>query len=129
MKFDIKTRMSKWKIELAFVLLFVVILLLPDNQSDVTRIHQFRRDPVVNPIWGYEFIKDLIFGDEINQAFKGLQTILMKKFFPLVSEFVTSLEFLTGKFRELSNLSLDNNHIKWAILIKGKDNIVSSGVF
>ena len=67
----------------------------------------------------------IIFGDEINQAFKGLQTILMKKIFPLVSEFVTSLEFLPGKFRELSNLSLDNNHIKWAILIKGKDNIVN----
>jgi len=66
----------------------------------------------------------IIFGSEINQAFDGLQAILKKEIFPLVSEFVASLEFLPGGFRALSSFSFDNNPIKWGILIKGKSNVV-----
>jgi len=66
----------------------------------------------------------IIYGTEMNQAFQSLQKILDKKIFPLISEFVASLEVLPGKFKELSNHSLTSKYIKWGILIKGENNIV-----
>ena len=66
----------------------------------------------------------IIYGTETNQAFQSLQKILDKKIFPLISEFVASLEFLPGKFKELSNHSLSSQFIRWGILIKGENESV-----
>jgi FAD/FMN-containing dehydrogenase len=66
----------------------------------------------------------IIYGTEINQAFQSLQKVLDKKIFPLISEFVASLEFLPGKFKELSNHSLTSQFIKWGILIRGENDTI-----
>jgi FAD/FMN-containing dehydrogenase len=66
----------------------------------------------------------IIYGTEINQAFQSLQKILDKKIFPLISEFVASLEFLPGKFKELSNHSISSQFIRWGTLIKGENETV-----
>jgi len=55
----------------------------------------------------------IIFGDDVNLAFSGLQRVLDEKIFPLVSEFVISPFKLPGKFANLSET------IKWATLIQG----------
>lgn len=55
----------------------------------------------------------IIFGDDLNSAFKGLQQVLDDKIFPLVSEFVISPLKLPGEFANLSET------VKWATLIQG----------
>jgi FAD/FMN-containing dehydrogenase len=62
----------------------------------------------------------IIFGDDINSAFNGLQQVLENKIFPLISEFVISPFKLPGKFANLSET------IKWATLIQGSVNEVES---
>ena len=64
----------------------------------------------------------IIFGDDLNSAFNGLQQVLDNKIFPLVSEFVISPFKLPGKFAYLSET------IKWATLIQGSLNEVESFV-
>ncbi|MCJ7649337.1 MAG: hypothetical protein MUP85_12040, partial [Candidatus Lokiarchaeota archaeon] len=63
-----------------------------------------------------------IFGDDVGSAFNGLQQVLDKEIFPLVSEFVISPYKLPGKFANLSET------IKWATLIQGSFSEVESFV-
>jgi len=69
----------------------------------------------------------ILFGEDLPSAFNGLQKVLDTKIFPLVSEFVTSPIKLPGEF---GNLSPQENkseklNISWAVLLKGKNEIVS----
>jgi len=64
------------------------------------------------------------YGYNLNLAFKGLQSVLDSKIFPLVSEFVISDEILPGKFSELGSESKKNKDVKWAALIEGSKNNV-----
>ena len=64
----------------------------------------------------------IIFGDDVGSAFNGLQQVLDKEIFPLVSEFVISPFKLPGKFANLSET------IKWATLIQGSFSEVESFV-
>ena len=64
----------------------------------------------------------IIFGNDVNSAFYGLQQVLDDKIFPLVSEFVISPFKLPGKFANLSET------IKWATLIQGSSSEVESFV-
>jgi len=64
----------------------------------------------------------IIFGDDLDSAFNGLQQVLDKKIFPLVSEFVISPFKLPGAFANLSDT------IKWATLIQGSFSEVESFV-
>lgn len=64
----------------------------------------------------------IIFGDDVDSAFNGLQQVLDKRIFPLVSEFVISPFKLPGAFANLSET------IKWATLIQGSFNEVESFV-
>ncbi len=66
----------------------------------------------------------IIYGYNLNLAFKGLQSVLDSKIFPLVSEFVISDEKLPGKFSELGGESKKNKKVKWAALIEGSKNSV-----
>ncbi len=66
----------------------------------------------------------IMYGYNLNLAFKGLQSILDSKIFPLVSEFVISDESLPGKFSELGSESKKNKVVKWAALIEGSKNNV-----
>jgi len=65
-----------------------------------------------------------MYGYNLNLAFKGLQSVLDSKIFPLVSEFVISDEILPGKFSELGSESKKNKDVKWAALIEGSKNNV-----
>jgi len=62
----------------------------------------------------------ILYGNNIESAFNGLQSVLDSKIFPLISEFVVSNEKLPGKFDELK-LTSQNKILKtkWAIIIKG----------
>ena len=64
----------------------------------------------------------IIFGDDVNSAFNGLQQVLDNKIFPLVSEFMISPFKLPGTFASLSET------IKWATLIQGSFSEVESFV-
>ncbi len=66
----------------------------------------------------------IMYGYNLNLAFKGLQSVLDSKIFPLVSEFVISDENLPGKFSELGGESKKNKKVKWAALIEGSKNNV-----
>jgi FAD/FMN-containing dehydrogenase len=68
--------------------------------------------------------QSIMYGSNLNLAFKGLQSVLDSKIFPLVSEFVISDENLPGKFSELGGESKKNKKVKWAALIEGSKNIV-----
>ena len=61
----------------------------------------------------------IMYGYNLNLAFKGLQSVLDSKIFPLTSEFVISDEKLPGKFSELGGESEKNRNVKWAALIEG----------
>jgi len=70
----------------------------------------------------------ILYGYDIDLAFDGLQSVLESKIFPLISEFVVSLEYLPGKFKELS-MNLNNSiPIKWAVIIKGSNEDVNKFV-
>ncbi|MFX1356747.1 MAG: FAD-binding oxidoreductase [Promethearchaeota archaeon] len=62
----------------------------------------------------------ILYGDNLNFAFNGLQKVQDLKIFPLVSEFITSPITLPGKF---SKLALEDKNLKvnWAVIIKGTD--------
>jgi len=62
----------------------------------------------------------ILFGDNLNLAFNGLQRVQDLKVFPLISEFITSPIMLPGEF---SKLALDDKNLKvnWAVIIKGTD--------
>ncbi len=62
----------------------------------------------------------ILFGNNLNEMFQGLQKIQEKQIFPLVSEFILSDLHLSGQFASLDL----NNSLKWAILLKGKSEIV-----
>jgi len=66
----------------------------------------------------------ILYGYNLNLAFKGLQSVLDSKIFPLVSEFVISDESLPGKFSELGGVSKKDKKVKWAALIEGSKNII-----
>ncbi len=66
----------------------------------------------------------IMYGYNLNLAFKGLQSVLDSKIFPLVSEFVISDVNLPGKFSELGGESKKNKRVKWAALIEGSKNNV-----
>ncbi|MFX1496026.1 MAG: FAD-binding oxidoreductase [Promethearchaeota archaeon] len=61
----------------------------------------------------------ILFGDNIELAFNGLQSILESKIFPLISEFVVSNQKLPGLFNNLKFLSKVESKIKWGVMIKG----------
>ncbi|MFX0146610.1 MAG: FAD-binding oxidoreductase [Candidatus Hodarchaeota archaeon] len=62
----------------------------------------------------------ILYGNKIELAFNGLQSILNSKVFPLISEFVVSNEKLPGKFNDLKfKIKNELLQIKWAVLIKG----------
>ncbi len=66
----------------------------------------------------------IMYGYNLNLAFKGLQSVLDFKIFPLISEFVISDESLPGKFSELGREKNKNKKVKWAALIEGSKNDV-----
>jgi FAD/FMN-containing dehydrogenase len=66
----------------------------------------------------------ILYGNDINLAFNGLQSVLDSKIFPLVSEFVISEQSLPGKFSKLGNENTKTKNIKWATIIKGSANLV-----
>jgi len=66
----------------------------------------------------------IMYGYNLNLAFKGLQSVLDSKIFPLISEFVISDENLPGKFSELGGERSKNKKVKWAALIEGSKNSV-----
>ena len=68
----------------------------------------------------------IMYGYNLNLAFKGLQSVLDSKIFPLVSEFVISDETLPGKFSELGGESKKNKKVKWAALIEGSKNNIDN---
>lgn len=57
----------------------------------------------------------LLFGDDLETAFTGLQTVQDQKIFPLSSEFILSESTLPGKFGAL----FKDRPVKWAILLRG----------
>lgn len=71
--------------------------------------------------------RTILFGDDLPSAFNGLQKVLNAKIFPLVSEFVTSPIKLPGNFGKLTPLETqsDKLNVNWAVLLKGKNDIVS----
>lgn len=72
--------------------------------------------------------RSILYGYDIDLAFDGLQSVLEAKIFPLISEFVVSLEYLPGKFKELS-VNLNNSiPLKWAVIIKGSSEDVNNFV-
>jgi FAD/FMN-containing dehydrogenase len=66
----------------------------------------------------------ILYGYNLNLAFKGLQSVLDSKIFPLISEFVISDENLPGKFSELGREKNKNKKVKWAAIIEGSKNNV-----
>jgi FAD/FMN-containing dehydrogenase len=70
----------------------------------------------------------ILFGDDLTSAFNGLQKVLDAKIFPLVSEFVTSPIKLPGEFGKLapSNKHSKEFKVNWAVLIKGRKNMVKN---
>jgi len=66
----------------------------------------------------------ILYGYNITNAFNGLQSVLDSKIFPLVSEFVISDLKLPEKFNKLGEENKENNNVKWAILIKGTEEII-----
>ncbi|MFW9770871.1 MAG: FAD-binding oxidoreductase [Candidatus Heimdallarchaeota archaeon] len=64
-----------------------------------------------------ELKRAILYGNNIELAFDGLQSVLDCKIFPLISEFVVSNEKLPGKFDDLKYV--EELNIKWAVLIKG----------
>lgn len=61
----------------------------------------------------------ILYGNDMDAAFNGLQSVLESKVFPLISEFVSSPEILPGKFNQLGNMINKNSSIRWATIIKG----------
>ncbi len=61
----------------------------------------------------------VLFGEDLISAFNGLQSVLDKKVFILVSEFVMSPFNLPEKFASLANLSKKVKKVKWVVLIQG----------
>ena len=70
----------------------------------------------------------IMYGYNLNLAFKGLQSVLDSKIFPLISEFVISDVNLPGKFNELGGESKKIKKVKWAALIQGSNNNVDNFV-
>ncbi|NVM44939.1 MAG: FAD-binding oxidoreductase [Candidatus Lokiarchaeota archaeon] len=66
----------------------------------------------------------ILYGYNITNAFNGLQSVLDSKIFPLVSEFVISDLKLPGKFNKLGEENKENNNVKWAVMIKGTEDII-----
>ncbi|WP_371805493.1 FAD-binding oxidoreductase [Candidatus Lokiarchaeum ossiferum] len=60
----------------------------------------------------------LLFGDDLETAFTGLQSVQDEKIFPLSSEFILSESTLPGKFGAL----FKDRPVKWAILLRGNKN-------
>ncbi len=67
----------------------------------------------------------ILFGDNLNSAFIGLQKVLDSKIFPLISEFVTSPIKLPGEFSKLTSSDNTTLKVNWATLIKGKTEIIN----
>ena len=69
----------------------------------------------------------ILFGEDLTSAFNGLQKVLDAKILPLVSEFVTSPIKLPGEFGKLATTEkqLKEFKVNWAVLIKGRRNIVN----
>ncbi len=57
----------------------------------------------------------LLFGDDLENAFRGLQAIQDEKIFPLSSEFILSESTLPGEFGSL----FKDRPVTWAILLRG----------
>jgi FAD/FMN-containing dehydrogenase len=66
-----------------------------------------------------EVKRAILYGNNIESAFNGLQLVLDSKIFPLISEFVVSHEKLPGEFEELKLLNQNESRIKWAVILKG----------
>ena len=56
----------------------------------------------------------ILFGQNIDSAFKGLQEILEQEIFLQVSEFVMSPKVLTEKFNSLAESTEETENVKWA---------------
>ncbi|MFO8017024.1 MAG: FAD-binding oxidoreductase [Promethearchaeia archaeon] len=67
----------------------------------------------------------VLFGENINSAFSGLQSILDNQLSLQVSEFVMSPNILTEKFNALAKSSDLVQKVKWSALIQGKDEKVN----
>ncbi|MGV9204571.1 MAG: FAD-binding oxidoreductase [Promethearchaeia archaeon] len=61
----------------------------------------------------------ILFGEDIDSAFNGLQVILDQKLFLHVSEFVMSPMVLTEKFNSLAQSTRYIERVKWAALLQG----------
>jgi hypothetical protein len=70
----------------------------------------------------------VIYGYDLNSAFKGLQSVLEAKVYPLISEFVTSPLRLPGIFNDLNKEENVKQNVKWAAMLKGKAVQVNSFV-
>jgi FAD/FMN-containing dehydrogenase len=61
----------------------------------------------------------ILFGETIDNAFQGLQSVLDQKLFLQVREFVMSPKILTEKFNSLADSTDHIKKVKWAALLKG----------
>ncbi len=68
----------------------------------------------------------LLYGNDLEEVFAGLQVIQDEKIFPLTAEFVLSVNPLKGLFGQLfsKNKKNQSDPAKWAILLKGTSNLL-----
>ncbi|MFX0059867.1 MAG: FAD-binding oxidoreductase [Candidatus Hodarchaeota archaeon] len=71
----------------------------------------------------------ILYGNDLQLAFNGLQFVLDSKIFPLISEFVSSPEILPGKFSKIAHINNKEKPTKWATIIKGDYDDVDNFIY